>query len=182
MELWRTIYRNYLFIKWRKNYKHYETIKKEILLASNLVKKELEVWELHDYQKINSIHGVYTSCNSQGMIELPNYRVTISSRSEGNPIVIIDINNYNIEKHIIEQGFIIGESSLCLLESRSFLYVLSGKVIQISINNGYNIIYKSSNYENGYGEMINITVNEGYNRYLIGTNKSKGINVMKPFY
>jgi hypothetical protein len=118
------------------------------------------------------------------MIELPNYRVAISSRSEGNPIVIININNYNIEKHIIEQGFIIGEFSLCLLESRSFLYVLSGKVIQISINNGYNIIYKSSNYEKlfGYGEMINITVTEGYNRYLIGTNKSKGINVMKPFY
>ena len=103
------------------------------------------------------------------MIELPNYRVAISSRSEGNPIVIIDINNYNIEKHIIEQGFVTGESSLCLLDSRSFLYVLNGKVIQISINNGYNIIYKSSNYEKlfGYGEMINITVTEGYNRYLI---------------
>ena len=99
-------------------------------------------------------------------------------------IVIIDINNYNIEKHIIEQGFITGESFLCLLDSRSFLYVLNGKVIQILINNGYNIIYKSSNYEKlfGYGEMINITVNEGYNRYLIGTNKSKGINVMKPIY
>lgn len=158
--------------------------KKEILLASNFVKKELEVWELHDYQKLNSIHGVYTCCNSQGMIELPNYRVAISSRSEGNPIVIIDINNYNIEKHIIEQGLVTGESSLCLLDSRSFLYVLNGKVIQISINNGYNIIYKSSNYKKlfGYGEMINITVTEGYSRYLIVTNKSKGINVMKPIY
>ena len=58
--------------------------KKEILSASKFVKKKLEVWELHDYQKINSIHGVYTNCNSQGMIELPNYSVAISSRSEGN--------------------------------------------------------------------------------------------------
>ena len=74
------------------------------------------------------------------MIELPNHRIAVSSRSEGNPIVIIDTTNYNIEKHIIEQGFITGETSLCLLDCRSFLYILNGKVIQISINNGYHII------------------------------------------
>jgi hypothetical protein len=57
-------------------------------------------------------------------------------------------------------------------------------VIQISINNGYLLIYKSSNYEKlfGYGEMININVNEGNNKYLIVTNKFKGINVIKPIY
>ena len=151
---------------------------KEIILSTNWSTMSIDFWDLKNYTKITSIKGVYTHRNSHEMIELPNMFVAVSLVSEGNPIVIIDPINYCIVKTIKDPEYITDASALCVLDCHSFIYVKEGKVLQISIHNDYEIIYKNKdkNKLRGWGEMITIT--NAY-KLIIIPNKSNGIEIMK---
>ena len=93
------------------------------------------------------------------------------------PIVIVDPINHSIIK---DQEYITTYSVLCMFDAFSFIYVREGKLLQISINNEYEILFKTKSEEqlNGYGGMVSIE----NGKYLIIMNKSYGLEIIKPYY
>ena len=114
------------------------------------------------------------------MIELPNDLIAVSSNVSPYPILIVDLISYSIIKEIKEEGYITNPSSLCVLDTHSFIYAQGGKVVQITIDNEYRILYKTNAEQqlNGYNGLI--SVKEG--KYLIVENNSYGFDVIKPYY
>ena len=151
---------------------------KEIILSSNWTTQSIDFWDLTKYVKIKSVNGVYTHSNTHEMIELPNTFVAVSSASEGKPIIIIDPSDFYIVKKIRSPEYITGASALCVLDCHSFIYVWDGKELQFSIDNDYQISYKSKNKSKlkGRGEMITVT---NIIKFIIIPNKSNGIEIMK---
>ena len=154
---------------------------KELLITSDHSNRSLELWDLRTYKKITTIKGEYTDFYSQGMIELPNELVAVSSKSSGCPIVIVDPNNYNIVKTIKDQTYITNCSSICVLDTNSFVYARNGKVIQISFKDNYQIIFQTDNEQKLHGRTGLISVQNG--KYLLITLPSeKGFSIIKPYY
>ena len=56
------------------------------------------------------------------MIELPNELIAISFRANGYPLIIVNPITYSIIKEIKEYEYINQTSSLCVLDTRSFIY------------------------------------------------------------
>ena len=154
---------------------------KELLITSDHSNPSLDFWDLRTYKKINTIKGEYTDFYSQGMIELPNGLVAVSSKSSGNPIVIVDPNNYNIIKTIKDQTYITSCSSICVLDTNSFVYSINGKFIQISLKDNYQILFQTDNEKKLHGRTGLISVQNG--KYLLITLPSqKGFSIIKPYY
>ena len=153
---------------------------KEILISS-VNETSIDFLDLTNYKKLNSIKGHYSWCYGQKMIELPNKFIAISSCASGFPIIIVDPIIYSIIKEIKEEGYITNYSSLCVLNSHSFIYVYKNHVVQITIDNEYKVLYKTNEEQqlNGYYGLI--SVNKG--EYLIVVNSSEiGFEVNKPCY
>ena len=115
------------------------------------------------------------------MIELPNELIAISSAAFGYPIIIVDPITYTVIKAIKEEGYITGSSSLCVLDLHSFIYVYSGKVVQIAIDNEYRILYKTKGEQQlgGYHRFVSVKGGE----YLIVQNSANtGFKVIQPYY
>ena len=153
---------------------------KEILVSSNYGAKALDFWDLKTYSKLNSVKGVYTEYLYQGMIELPNGFIAVSSISFGNPIVIINPMNYTIVKEIKVQNVITHCSSLCMFDEYSFIYVYDGKVVQISIKDDYKIVFSMTGDKQLNGSYGFISIDKS--KYLVITNTNKGLSVIKPCF
>ena len=98
---------------------------KEILVTSNYGSKALDFWDLKTYTKLNTVKGVYTECLYQGMIELPNGHIAVSSHAVGNPIVIVNPENYTVVKEIKEQKVIThARRFVCLINIRLFMCMM----------------------------------------------------------
>ena len=67
-----------------------------------------------------------------------------------------------------------------MLDQYSFVYLYEGKVVQIAIDNGYQILFKTNAEQQLCGEDGLVSVRGG--EYLIVQNKSYGFNVIKPYY
>ena len=153
---------------------------KEILIATT-GNPSIDFWDSNNYKKLHSIKGHNAWCLGKKTIELPNGLIAISSCASGSPLLIIDPLSYSIIKEIKEQEYITGNSSLCVLDPYSFVYVYDGKVLQISIGNEYRILYKTNAEQQLHGEYGLISVKGG--EYLIVVNNSKtGFEVVKPYY
>lgn len=152
---------------------------KEILVTSNNGNNCLEFWNLSNYQKMNSIKGLHSSRQAQGIIELSNNLLAVSSCAS-NSIVIVDPNKYVIIKEIKESKYMTTFSSLCLLNSFSFIYVYQGNVLQISISDNYSIIYKTNAEKQLYGYRGIISIEDG--KYLVIHNQSNGLSIISPYY
>ena len=153
--------------------------KKDILVTSCNDNSSLYFWNSSTYEKLNTINNVRTDY-CEHMIEVPNGHIAVSSCVSPYPIVIINPTNYSIIKEIKAQEYITCQSALCLFDAYSFIYVKDGKFLQISINNDYDILFKTKSEEqlNGYQGMINIE----NGKYLIIENKSYGLEIVKPYY
>ena len=90
------------------------------------------------------------------MIELPNQLLAISSCASGYPIIIIDPVSHTIIKEIKLEGYITGCSSLCVLDSHSFIYAREGKVVQISIHDDYLFLYLPNTQKNSLQNIHNL--------------------------
>jgi WD40 repeat protein len=152
----------------------------EILVTSNY-NTSIDVWDLKNYVKLNSLKGFYANPRGQKMIALPNGLIAISSVSTSSeyPIIIVDPINYTIVKQIIDQEYIPSYSSLCVLDKHSFIYAYEGNIIQISIDNDYLIVYGAAkeNQLDGWNGLISVNGGE----YLLVVNNSntgfKGIKL-----
>ena len=133
-------------------------------------------WSLKSYLLETHIQGSYTD-SINGMIELSNGNIAISSDSSGYPIVVIDTTLYQII-YKLEYKCITDRSSLCILNENSFIYAYLGKLIQISNENGELLFFSDKNgFDGFYGGMISI---EG-GKY-IAINYMQGVSIIKVFY
>ena len=157
-------------------------IRRKNVLISSTKQISIDFWDSNTFQKLHSIKGHYTHCYGNKMIELPNELIAISSCAVGSPILIIDPSSYLIIKEIKEQEYISHYSSLCVLDTHSFVYVYEGKVVQIAINNGFDILYKTiikRKQLNGIYGLI--SVKKG--KYLIAVDRiGTGLRIFKPYY
>ena len=71
-----------------------------------------------------------------------NGNVALSSCVEPYPIVIIDTSSYQVSTTIQLKEHINHESSLYMLDQRSFIYAYDGTFLQISIEDG-SILFQS---------------------------------------
>ena len=174
--------------------KHEKTVRallqlkqKEILITST-GKISIDFWDLNNYKKLNSIKGHYTCYD--GMIELPNGLVAISSEASGCPIIIVNPDTYSVIKEIKEEEYIVNSSTLCMLDKYSFIYVCEGNVIQIAVDDEFNVLYKSKEEEKeekeeeeeeeelgGYNGLVSVN---GGEYLIVGT--ECGFKVVKPYY
>ena len=116
-------------------------------------------WDLDNYNKIHTIDGhyaYYPTC----MIALPDGNIAVSSHKESKPIVIIDSSTYKIKKEIYLEGVFISNSSLCVLNERSFIYAYNGTFIQIS-NEDYSILFRSDGDKDDFNGARGIIPVEG---------------------
>lgn len=139
--------------------------------------------DLKNYKILHQIEGYHNGKESNSIIELPNGFLAISTDFGSNydfVILIVDPINYTIVKTIREKDYFTNYSSLCVLNNHSFIYVLFYKVMQISIDNDYQILYKSNNSNDldGHHGMISLKGGE----YILVTNGDDGISVVKPCY
>ena len=97
------------------------------------------------------------------------------------PGVIVDPISYSIIKEIKEEGYITSDSSLCVLDQHSFIYVCGGNVVQIAIGNDYKILFKTKGEQQLHGSNGVVSVRGG--EYLIVEDSSRtGFKVIKPSY
>ena len=150
----------------------------EILVSIDGTNKCLDFWNVSTYQKINSMKGICSYYTNEGLVELSNNLLAVSTMLP--TIVIVDPFKYIIVKEIKELNYIPTYSSLCVLNANSLIYVYYGKFLQISITDDYKIIYKTraENKLEGYGGTISIE--EG--KYLAIRNVSYGLSIIKPYY
>ena len=138
----------------------------------------ISFWNLNTYQKEGVIKGIYCSRQNH-MIELPNNMIALSSPINDYLIIIINPNNYTIEKEIQEECFSFTCcSSLCMLNPHSFVYLYNNYFLQISIRD-YSIMYKTNELKNLDGEYLVIPIEGG--KYLVTTNITNGIAIIKPY-
>lgn len=159
---------NMLFIKSKEmlltNY--YEKNMNSLL---NLMKGGLVFWNLQTYQQEHMIDNVFTSGKIGSMIELPEHRIAVSTEQYPFYIMIINIDSFKIVKQIKSNEC----SSLCLIND-SFVYVYSGKLIQISTSD-----YSRSKVnivEGLNGRECILLVNGG--KHLLIPNNSKGFDIL----
>ena len=113
------------------------------------------------------------------MIKLPNELIAISSSTFPYPILIAEPTTYSVVKEIKEEGYIISDSSLCVLDKHSAIYVYSGNVVQIAIDNGFIICYKTKKEQELDGRNGIVSIKGG--QYFIVTN-NYGFTIVKPYY
>ena len=153
---------------------------KELLITS-VDETSIDFWDLNNYKKLHSIKGHYAHYFGQRIIELPNKLIAISSMASDYPIIIVDPITYCIIKEIKEQGYISNDSSLCVLDTHSFVYAYYGKVVQIAIDDEYSVLYKTKSEQQLNGDNGIVSVDKG--KYLIVVNSSgTGFEITKPNY
>ena len=154
---------------------------KEILITSDARNESITFWHSNNYNKLHSIKGHYADYGGTKMIELPNELVAISSCASGYPIVIVDPITYSIVKEIKEEGYITSDSSLCVLDQHSFIYVYEGKVLQIAIDNDYEILYKTKGEQQlcGVSGIVNV---RGGEYLIVQDSDNTGFKVIKLYY
>ena len=88
-------------------------------------------WHCISYQKESVFEGFY-ACWSSHITEVCKGKIALSSNGDQKPIVIINVDEYVIEKVINIEGGFVSESSLCVVDEFMFIYVYDRKVVQIS--------------------------------------------------
>ena len=149
---------------------------KEMIVSSTQLEK-LIFWNVNTYKHEHTIKG-YSVMRKNNMVELPNKYLAVSSNSVGYPIVIIDLNSYNVIKVIVEES-ISYFSSLCLLNDSSFIFIHDDVLIQISIKD-FSIKCKTKLKLGLKGDGGIILTH--YQNYIITDNKSNGLEVVRIRY
>lgn len=136
-------------------------------------------WNTNTLEHTGKIIKEHFAFNSSHMISLPNGNLVISSKSDGNPIIVVDTVKYIIIRIIYLRGFITGYSSICVVNNYSFIYVYDGNIVQVD-NCEYNILScDKQGYElYGYGGVCSF--NEG--KFLVIQNIHKGISIIELGY
>lgn len=136
-------------------------------------------WDVTSYKLLHVVKGVYTIANEH-MVELVNGHIAVSSSVAPYHIVVINCDDYSIVKRISDQMHITSRSALCVVDEYSFVYVWDGKVVQVDSKDGYKIVYKTMQEKTLHGLCGVVNVNNG--EYLVITNKSNGLAVVKVCY
>ena len=118
--------------------------KKEVLVSCGMFSNTgISFWNLNKFSNMNTIKG-YGVSHPTHMIELSNGNVALSVKKESTyPIVIVDSVNYRVIKEIVLTQKITQNSSLCVCDQRSFVYVYNGTFVQIS-NEDYKVMYEAT--------------------------------------
>ena len=81
-------------------YNFHQLKQKEILVIIDGTNKCLVFWNSSTYQKLNSMKGISSYYTNEGLIELSNNLLAVSSAISANPIVIVVPIKYTIVKAI----------------------------------------------------------------------------------
>lgn len=153
---------------------------KQLVIANvNSFSSSFSFWNTHLYTLIHEMHNYFFISAPSHIIELPNGNIAVSSNDERKPIVIINTFNYSVDKIIYCEEIIKSDSSLCLINEQSFIYLWNGNVLQIS-STDYSIIYKSNKIKGLDGWYGMIAIENG--NYLVITNPFRGISFVKICY
>ena len=127
---------------------------KEVLIASYFGHRSsgISFWNINNYTKQHTItgYGVHWSTN---MIELSNGNIALSPYDESS-IVIIDSSSYQIVTMIQLKEYITHDSSLCVFDEHSFIYVCEGTFLQISNEDGRVLFHSKGGGFNGFFGII----------------------------
>ena len=111
------------------------------------------------------------------MIELSNGNIALSSNIKPHPIVIIDSSSYQVKKEFQLKEYITSESSLCVFDEHSFIYVRDGTFLQISNEDGSILFHSEGGNFCGHGGILLL---EG-GKYFVMDNDTK-ISIIKPWF
>ena len=137
----------------------------------------LSFWSLSTYKRKFTLRGFCVFYPSH-MIEIAYEKLALSTTcKEGYPIVIIDTKNYSVIREIRIEKYLMCNSSICVFDDFSFVYVNKNNFLQISIED-YNVIYKSNNEKGFDGSSGIISIDNG--KYLAIVNAVNGISIVKP--
>lgn len=138
----------------------------------------LSFWNLNSNQKEIVFEGYYAYKHSH-IIELPNGNIAVSTDTKGYVIVVINIVNYIVEKIIKLEGYIVWESSLCVINDKSFAYMYEGNIVQICIDDN-SVVYKENNIKgiNGFHGIVSVC----NNNYFVVDNNNKGYSIIQINY
>ena len=154
--------------------------RKQLVIASrSSFSSSFSFWDTDSYILIKNMNNYYFISAPSHMIELPNGNIVVSSNDERKPIVIINTINYSIDKIIYCDEIIKSDSSLCIINDCSFIYLWNGNILQIS-SKDYSIIYKSNKLKGLDGWYGMISIDNG--NYLVITNPFRGISIVKICY
>ena len=133
----------------------------------------LGFWTLTSYSKVFNMRNIQTT-SPNGLIELSNENIAISSCKRDFPILIVDPLRYAIIKQIVLKQNIKKDSTLMVLNNDTFVYV----------NNGCYLEFNTSEYELIFQYMSSKRIRNNFcfvrdNEYLVVQRDSKGIQVIK---
>lgn len=132
----------------------------------------LSFWNLNTYQQLTIIQGVFTY-STNGLIELTNKNIAVSSYKEFPCVILIDVDRFIVVKEIVHE-YIDDCSALCEFNESLFIYACKGNIIWISNEDGEIIL----NYNMGdlkYEKRGLICFNKG--QYVIIDNEEQGFNI-----
>jgi hypothetical protein len=143
---------------------------KDILVTCS---DSLGFWTLTSYSKVFNMRNIQTT-SPNGLIELSNENIAISSCKRDFPILIVDPLRYAIIKQIVLRQNIKKDSALMVLNDDTFVYV----------NNGCYLEFDTSEYELIFQYMSSKRMRNNFcfvrnNEYLVVQRDSKGIQVIK---
>ena len=122
--------------------------------------------------------GFY-ACWSSHITEVCKGKIALSSNGDQKPIVIINVDEYVIEKVINIEGGFVSESSLCVVDEFMFIYVYDRKVVQISSVDWEVLCCLDFDYGlRGYSGQI--AIQKG--KYLVVDNHFNGVSLVKMEY
>jgi hypothetical protein len=154
--------------------------RKQLVIASrSSFSSNFSFWDTDSYVLIHDMNNYYFITAPSHMVELPNGNIAVSSNDERKPIVIINVIKYSIDKIIYCEEMIKSDSSLCVINNCSFIYLWNGNILQIS-SKDYSIIYKYNKLKGLDGWYSMITIENG--NYLVITNPFRGISIVKMCY
>ena len=138
---------------------------KELLVTCGYVSSVgISLWNLKDYSHQRSIQGYGVEYSSH-LVELYNGNVALSTRSEGYPIVIVDSDVWEIVTVIQLGGVITNNSSLCVFNKHSLVYVYDGVLVEICSNDWTIKINVDEEGFHGYKGVI--PIEESEKKYLV---------------
>ena len=155
----------YTFIQLKK--------KKETLVASCGLRSVLKFYDCTTYA-LKATFPVECTRNPNSLIELPNGMIAISNI--GN-IIVIDPIMFVIVKELKDEELTEWMHPLCVLGKESFVYGLKGSLIQLLIEEKFEVFHQRKiMWYYTIGEDAMITADGG--KYIVANNENFGISVL----
>ena len=133
----------------------------------------LGFWNLTSHYKVYNMRNIQTT-SSNGIIELSNENIAISSCKKDFPILIVDPLRYAVIKQIVVNHSIKNDAALMVLNNDIFVYINNGCYLEFNTSE-YELIFQSMSFKRIRGNFCFVRDNN----YLVVQRDSKGIQIIK---